>query len=67
MNCKRCGKEGIDAEAYNAPGGGFLCRACYRALQWKSVGIGLVIAAVGVVAVIVFFVIMIVKHWSQGS
>ena len=67
MDCKKCGKEGIDAGAYNAPGGGFLCRQCYKQSQWKSVGIGLAIAAVGGVTIIAFFVIMIVKQWPPGS
>jgi len=67
MNCKKCGAEGIDDQAYNAPGGGFLCQACYRAFQVKSVVFGLTIAALGVVAVVVFFVIMIVRNWPPGS
>jgi hypothetical protein len=64
MNCKKCDQEDIDAEAYNAPGGGFLCRQCYRQFQWKSVGIGLGIAAVGMVAIMVFFILMIGTLWA---
>ena len=67
MNCKKCGKEGIDAEAYNAPGGGFLCRACYRRFQWMSVGTGLGLAVVGLVAVTVFIVAMVVMNWPPGN
>lgn len=67
MNCKKCGAEGIDEQAFNAPGGGFLCKTCYRRLQVKSVGIGLALAAVGVVLVVLFFVIMIVRNWPPGS
>ena len=67
MNCKRCNKENIEDEAYNTPGGGFVCRACYRRFQWKCAGIGLSIAVLGVVAVIVFFVTIILKHWPPGS
>ena len=56
MNCKKCDQEDIDAEAYNALGGGFLCRQCYRQLQWMCAGIGLAIATVGIVPIVLFFI-----------
>ena len=67
MNCKKCGAEGIEEQAFNAPRGGFLCKACYRKLQWKCVGIGLFLAAVGLVVAIAFIVTMVLMSWSPGS
>jgi len=67
MNCEKCNRQGIDAEAHNAPGGGFLCKACYRKLQCKSVAIGLALVIVGLVAVAVFLVVMVVKNWPPGN
>ena len=67
MNCKKCGAEGIDDQAFNAPGGGFLCKACYRRFQVKSAGLGLVLAVVGVLAVLAFLIFLLIWSWPPGS
>ena len=52
ITCKKCGKTDINDEAFNAFKGGFLCKSCYRAFQVKSLGIGMILAVVGLVVAV---------------
>ena len=60
MSCKKCGKTGINDEAFNAPNGGFLCKSCYRVLQTKSLGIGLLLAVVGLVTAMLIIAVAVI-------
>lgn len=58
--CKKCGKQDIENEAFNARTGGFFCRSCYRRVQAKSIVFGCLFAIVVTTAVFAFIIYMVV-------
>ena len=67
VDCKKCRKVSIEIEAYNAPGGGFLCKGCYRRLQYKCVAIGLTLAVLGTVSALAMLAFVFFRNWPPAN